>query len=108
MSSSWDVLFFEPAAIQPPRQQHTQGNYDLQDGPTGNLAWLTELPWTGNAAFRAAKRWVWKVDGKRAGYVKQARTLRHIVVLNAGHMVPRDQGACCWRERETAGRARLA
>lgn len=33
-----------------------------------------------------------KVDGKRAGYVKQAKTLRHIVILNAGHMVPRDQG----------------
>lgn len=70
-----------------------QGNYDLQDGPTGNLAWLTELPWSGKSAFRAARRWVWKVEGRRAGYVKQAKTLRHIVVLNAGHMVPRDQGA---------------
>lgn len=31
-----------------------------------------------------------EVDGKRVGYIKEYGNLRHIVVLNAGHMVPHD------------------
>lgn len=35
---------------------------DLKDGPTGNLAWLTALPWSGQAAFAEAPRTVWRAD----------------------------------------------
>lgn len=53
--------------------------------------YLRNLNFTGAAEYKTAKRYVWKVDGEVAGYVKQAGKLVEIMVRNAGHMVPGDQ-----------------
>lgn len=53
--------------------------------------YLRHLNFTGAEEYKTAKRYVWKVDGEVAGYVKQAGKLVEILVRNAGHMVPADQ-----------------
>lgn len=53
--------------------------------------YLRNLNFTGAEDYKIAKRYVWKVDGEVAGYVKQAGKLVEILVRNAGHMVPGDQ-----------------
>ncbi|KAH9640863.1 hypothetical protein HF086_014449 [Spodoptera exigua] len=53
--------------------------------------YLKNLNFTGAEDYKTAKRYVWKVDGEVAGYVKQAGKLVEILVRNAGHMVPGDQ-----------------
>ncbi|KAG8372890.1 hypothetical protein BUALT_Bualt12G0114200 [Buddleja alternifolia] len=42
--------------------------------------------------MKSAARKVWRVDGKVAGYVQRWESLSHAVVMNAGHLVPTDQG----------------
>lgn len=68
-----------------------QGQFDVKDGYASTVAWLRDLPWSGAPHFQMAKREVWMVDGRRAGYWKQYSRLTHAVVLDAGHMVPHDQ-----------------
>lgn len=53
--------------------------------------YLRNLNFTGSEDYKTAKRYIWKVDGEVAGYVKQAGHLVEILVRNAGHMVPGDQ-----------------
>lgn len=53
--------------------------------------YLKNLNFTGAEEYKTAKRYIWKVDGEVAGYVKQAGKLVEIMVRNAGHMVPGDQ-----------------
>ncbi|XP_004929002.1 venom serine carboxypeptidase [Bombyx mori] len=53
--------------------------------------YLRNLNFTGSDEYKTAKRYIWKVDGEVAGYVKQAGKLVEILVRNAGHMVPGDQ-----------------
>lgn len=53
--------------------------------------YLKNLNFTGAEDYKTAKRYVWKVDGEVAGYVKEAGKLVEILVRNAGHMVPGDQ-----------------
>lgn len=53
--------------------------------------YLRNLNFTGADDYKTAKRYIWKVDGEVAGYVKQAGKLVEIMVRNAGHMVPGDQ-----------------
>ncbi|GBP23882.1 Venom serine carboxypeptidase [Eumeta japonica] len=53
--------------------------------------YLKNLNFTGAEKYKTAKRYIWKVDGEIAGYVKQADKLIEIMVRNAGHMVPADQ-----------------
>ncbi|XP_013195187.2 venom serine carboxypeptidase-like [Amyelois transitella] len=53
--------------------------------------YLRNLNFTGADEYKTAKRYIWKVDGEVAGYVKQAGKLVEIMVRNAGHMVPGDQ-----------------
>lgn len=55
------------------------------------LNYLRNLNFTGAEDYKTAKRYIWKVDGEIAGYVKQAGKLVEIMVRNAGHMVPGDQ-----------------
>ncbi|KIY92077.1 hypothetical protein MNEG_15885 [Monoraphidium neglectum] len=39
-----------------------------------------------------AERKIWRDDdGKTLGYIKNHRTLTHVVIRNAGHMVPHDR-----------------
>ncbi|XP_075983875.1 venom serine carboxypeptidase [Anticarsia gemmatalis] len=53
--------------------------------------YLRNLKFSGAEEYKTAKRYIWKVDGEVAGYVKQAGKLVEIMVRNAGHMVPGDQ-----------------
>lgn len=53
--------------------------------------YLRNLNFTGADEYKTAKRYIWKVDGEIAGYVKQAGKLVEIMVRDAGHMVPGDQ-----------------
>ncbi|KAG8372894.1 hypothetical protein BUALT_Bualt12G0114600 [Buddleja alternifolia] len=69
-----------------------QGQCDLRDGVVSTLAWVKKMEWEGIERFLKAERKVWRVDGKLAGYVQRWESLSHAVVMNAGHLVPTDQG----------------
>lgn len=68
-----------------------QGQCDLRDGVPSTVAWMRTMRWDGIPRFLEAERKVWKVDGKLAGYVQKWKSLSHVVVLNAGHLMPGDQ-----------------
>ncbi|KAI3459225.1 hypothetical protein Pfo_015888 [Paulownia fortunei] len=68
-----------------------QGQCDLRDGVVSTLAWVKKMKWEGIDEFLEAERKVWRVDGKLAGYVQKWKSLSHVVVMNAGHLVPTDQ-----------------
>ncbi|KAH6789227.1 serine carboxypeptidase-like 50 [Perilla frutescens var. frutescens] len=68
-----------------------QGQCDLRDGVVSNLAWMKKMEWDAIDEFLDAERKVWKVEGKLAGYVQKWKSLSHVVVMNAGHLVPTDQ-----------------
>ena len=69
------------------------GQFDLVCNHLGVEALLAALPWTGQADWQKAETSVWVVDRSPAGYVKVARNLQALVVLDSGHMVPMDQPA---------------
>ncbi|KAG6396346.1 hypothetical protein SASPL_142494 [Salvia splendens] len=68
-----------------------QGQCDLRDGVVSTVAWMKGMEWEGIGEFLDAEREVWRVDGKLAGYVQRWKRLSHVVVMNAGHLVPTDQ-----------------
>uniref|UniRef100_A0ACD5T6T8 Uncharacterized protein n=1 Tax=Avena sativa TaxID=4498 RepID=A0ACD5T6T8_AVESA len=74
-----------------------EGIRDLRDGVASVEAWLEEVEWDGIAAFRDAKRAVWRIagrepEGELAGYVQSHGALAHVVVHGAGHFVPAGNG----------------
>ncbi|EYU44016.1 hypothetical protein ABFS82_07G007400 [Erythranthe guttata] len=69
-----------------------QGQCDLRDGVFSTLSWVKKLNWEGTDDFLKAERKIWRVDGNLAGYVQKWEGFSHAVVLNAGHLVPTDQG----------------
>ncbi|KAK6161000.1 hypothetical protein DH2020_004381 [Rehmannia glutinosa] len=68
-----------------------QGQCDLRDGVLSTLSWVKKMKWDDIDEFLKAERSVWRVDGNLAGYVQKWKSLSHVVVLNAGHLVPTDQ-----------------
>lgn len=54
--------------------------------------YLQKLQFSGADDYKKAPRYQWWVDGNLAGYVKHAGNLTEILVRNAGHLVPMDQG----------------
>lgn len=54
--------------------------------------YLQQLNFDAANDYKKAQRYLWYVDGSLAGYVKHAGNLTEILVRNAGHMVPMDQG----------------
>lgn len=68
-----------------------QGQCDLRVSVVSVEAWMKKLKWDGIDEFLDAERKVWKVNGELAGYVQKSRDLSHVVVLDAGHLVPTDQ-----------------
>ena len=70
------------------------GEYDFICNWMGNDAWTQVLEWEGADSFAAAKNTTWvNRDGDVAGSYRSAEGLTFLKVLNAGHMVPRDQPA---------------
>ena len=59
--------------------------YPLTEG------YLQKLNWKDKDVYANAKRSIWRVSGKVAGYVKIAGNLMDVMVRDAGHMVPKDQ-----------------
>lgn len=68
-----------------------QGQFDLQDGVASSEAWIRLLQWEGIKSFYASDRKVWKENNVVAGYVRSYSSLTHVVISNAGHLVPADQ-----------------
>ncbi|XP_041015056.1 serine carboxypeptidase-like 50 [Juglans microcarpa x Juglans regia] len=68
-----------------------QGHFDLRDGVVSTEAWMKTMKWEGIEEFLMTERKVWKVSGVVSGYVKKWKSLTHVVVLGAGHLVPNDQ-----------------
>ncbi|CAN4121562.1 unnamed protein product [Withania somnifera] len=58
-----------------------QGQCDLRDGVVSTEAWMKKMKWEG----------IGKVNGELAGYMQKWENLTHVVVMNAGHLVPTDQ-----------------
>ncbi|XP_049879513.1 venom serine carboxypeptidase-like [Pectinophora gossypiella] len=52
---------------------------------------LRKLKFNCASEYKTAKRQMWFVGEKLAGYVKKAGNLTEVLVRNAGHMVPHDQ-----------------
>lgn len=75
------------------------GQFDAECGVASNEAWMARLAWPGHIGFTNAKRDIWRSKGDDngngvgvpLGYIKQHLTLRHVVIRNAGHMVPHDR-----------------
>ncbi|XP_015086646.1 serine carboxypeptidase-like 50 [Solanum pennellii] len=68
-----------------------QGQCDLRDGVVSTEAWMKKMKWEGIGKFLEAERNVWRVNDELAGYVQKWENLTHVVVMNAGHLVPTDQ-----------------
>ncbi|XVE92035.1 hypothetical protein REPUB_Repub01dG0062600 [Reevesia pubescens] len=68
-----------------------QGLYDLRDGVVSTEAWMKTMKWEGIEKFLMADREIWKVNGELAGYLQKWRSLTHVVVSGAGHLLPADQ-----------------
>eukprot|EP01104_Vermistella_antarctica_P013456 TRINITY_DN4069_c0_g1_i1.p1 TRINITY_DN4069_c0_g1~~TRINITY_DN4069_c0_g1_i1.p1 ORF type:complete len:462 (-),score=128.43 TRINITY_DN4069_c0_g1_i1:401-1738(-) len=69
------------------------GMLDLICNYFGGASWLANTPWSGQTGFNAQTLKPWMVDGAKAGNVKTYNNLTWLEVMDAGHMVPHDQGA---------------
>jgi len=55
---------------------------------------LNTVEWSGAQDYRRAQKLIWKLrpnDQAVAGYVKEVKNFRQVVVRNAGHLLPLDQ-----------------
>jgi len=68
------------------------GNYDLICNFYGTAALLNSMQWSGQNQFVNAQNVTWSVGGQPAGSARNYNNLTFVVVFNAGHMVPHDQG----------------
>ncbi|XP_027096594.1 serine carboxypeptidase-like 50 [Coffea arabica] len=68
-----------------------QGQCDMLLNVVSNEAWIKKLKWARQREFMEADRKVWRVNETSAGSVQKFEKLSHVVVLNAGHLVPADQ-----------------
>jgi len=69
------------------------GNYDLICNFYGTSAVLAAMEWPGQQGFANAANGTWTgPNGSPAGSFRNYQGLTYIVVYNAGHMVPHDQG----------------
>ena len=69
------------------------GDQDFICNWLGNQAWAQALPWPHQGDFNTTAPIDWNVDGKKAGELQSSNGFQFLRVLDAGHMVPRDQPA---------------
>merc|ERR1712154_265999 len=70
------------------------GDLDFICNWLGNQAWSLALPWKGQSEFNTTQPVDWKVNGKAAGTIRQAKGVTNFTFVrmyDAGHMVPMDQ-----------------
>jgi len=54
--------------------------------------YVEAIGWDGSEEFRSAHRHIWLDSDKHvSGYIRSARNLWQVVMVQAGHMVPQDQ-----------------
>jgi vitellogenic carboxypeptidase-like protein len=81
-----------------------QGQFDAECGVASNEAWIAKLQWPGHTGFNTAERRLWRDDmfgSQVLGYVKTHKHLTHVIIRNAGHMVPHDRPEVSQRMIET-------
>lgn len=66
------------------------GDVDFICNWMGNKAWTLKLPWKGHKAFKKAKDFDWKVNGKVLGKERRSGPFSFLQIHKAGHMVPQD------------------
>lgn len=90
-----DAVQLLPNLLANTRVMLYNGNFDLNCGVTGTEAYLQAMQWPGLSAYKAApkQQWRYAATNATAGYVRQALTLTQVVVMHAGHMVPKTQPA---------------
>jgi len=67
------------------------GQFDLICNHVGTESYLSTMgAWSGLPDWLRARRAVWNVRGKIAGYVKASGPLTYLLVLGGSHMVPLD------------------
>jgi len=82
-----------PTLLQTVPVYFYNGNYDLICNFYGTSALLDSMAWTGQTGFQKAANTTWTGPaGQPAGTVRTNQGLTYVVVYNAGHMVPHDQG----------------
>jgi len=70
------------------------GQNDIILGPALTVDALEQLRWSGQKGWNAAKKAIWTDPADKTdvrGYVKAFGNLTHVIVRDAGHMVPSDQ-----------------
>ena len=67
------------------------GEFDFICNWEGNYAWVDNMQWSGQEAWRASANGTWIVDGAAAGSAKETEHLSFVKVSDAGHMVPLNQ-----------------
>ncbi|WIA29141.1 hypothetical protein OEZ86_011652 [Tetradesmus obliquus] len=81
-----------------------QGQFDAECGVASNEAWISKLAWPGHSGFSETERWFWR-DAEYGqavlGYIKSHKKLTHVVIRNAGHMVPHDRPVVSQKMIET-------
>lgn len=81
LANNYKVLFYS-------------GQLDVIVGAPLTEAFLASLEWKGQAAYKTAKRVIWKIDPSDvdvAGYARNVNDFYQVVVRNAGHILPYDQ-----------------
>ena len=69
------------------------GQYDMICNHIGTEKAFDDLEWTGRQEWIKAPSIQWTVDGRLAGYMKKYKSLKYLLVVDSGHMVPLDQPA---------------
>lgn len=90
-SIAWKI----PALVENYDCLFYNGQNDVILGSPLTMEVLRRVKWTRQNEFNKAKKQIWHTpDGKDvSGYVIAVKGLTHVVVRNAGHMVPADQPA---------------
>ena len=52
---------------------------------------IANLNWKGRQEYHKVDRKIWKVAGEVAGYAREVKNFRQVMVRNSGHILPYDQ-----------------
>jgi len=67
------------------------GQFDLICHLVGVQELYYNMQWKLSDTFRSAKRYIWKVDGEVAGFIRHAGVFQQLIIVGAGHLAPMDQ-----------------
>ncbi len=66
------------------------GQFDLIVNHIGIEKWVNRMKWSRSTDFQAAKRAIWMVNERTAGYIQSGGGLSYIIVRGAGHVAAVD------------------